>query len=68
MNLTPQSADRRIYVHLTSGRIEELCPADDVLVAADIVEVLNAGHEVARFTAGEVLFCSHLDVSPFPCS
>jgi hypothetical protein len=57
-----------IYVHLNSGRVEELCPADSVLVGSETVEVLNAGLQVARFTAREVLFCSHLDVSPFPCS
>ncbi|MGE0057760.1 MAG: hypothetical protein AB7P33_09540 [Dehalococcoidia bacterium] len=57
-----------IYVHLTSGLVKECCPADSVHVEADTVDVLNAGQQVARFTARDVFFCSHLDVAPFPSS
>ncbi len=68
MNLTPQNGIPCIYVHLTSGLVQECCPADAVQVQADTVDVLNGGKPVARFTAREVFFCSHLDVAPFPVS
>jgi hypothetical protein len=69
MNLAPRSAaSSSIYVHLTSGSVDQLSPANDVHVGLETIDILNDGHEVAHYTARDVLFCSHLDVSPFPCS
>jgi hypothetical protein len=55
-----------IFVHLMSGEIDELSPADSVHVGQEIVSVCNHGQPVAEYTRREVLFCSHLDVAPFP--
>ena len=57
-----------IFVHLTSGDIKELCPADSVRVSLDTIGIFNGEQPVAQFTAHEVIFCSHEDVSPFPFS
>ena len=57
-----------IFVHLTSGDVEEVRPADSVRVGLNTIGVYSGEQRVAQFTAHEVLFCSHEDVSPVPFS
>jgi hypothetical protein len=57
-----------IFVHLTSGDVEELCPADSVRVGLDTIGVFNGAQPVAQFIARDVMFCSSEDISPFPLS
>jgi hypothetical protein len=57
-----------IFVHLTSGDVLQLSPADNVRVNTETVEIRNGEQRVALYTARDVLFCSHADVSPFPCN
>lgn len=57
-----------IYVHLISGDVERVSPANNVRVTRETVEVRNDDEQVSRFTARDVLFCSHEDVAPFPLS
>jgi len=62
----PGTAPASIFVHLMSGEVDQLTPADSVLVGLETVSVYDHGQRVAEYTAKEVLFCSHLDIPPFP--
>jgi hypothetical protein len=65
-NPPPGTVPASIFVHLMSGEVDQLTPADSVLVGPEIVSVYHDGQRVAEYTARDVLFCSHLDVPPFP--
>jgi hypothetical protein len=65
-NPPPGTVPASIFVHLMSGEVDQLTPADSVLVGSETVSVYDHGQQVAQYTAREVLFCSHLDVPPFP--
>lgn len=53
-----------MYVFLASGEIDEIRPADQVLLTAVDLLVLYCGTEVASFKREQVLFASYSLVAP----
>jgi hypothetical protein len=59
-----EQADLRFYVHLTSGRIEEVWPATDVVLVADELVFKLGTIPVAQFPRNEVYFATRANVAP----
>jgi hypothetical protein len=60
------SGERRLFVYLCSGSVDEISPATSVaMTRADLV-VMHDSTPVATYQRNDVLFCSKQRVSPFP--
>lgn len=64
--LPPSSSSGAIYVHLRSGAIDELRPADAVQVAGESIVILHGNAPVARYRGSDIVLCTHADISPIP--
>jgi hypothetical protein len=64
---TLPTARPSFYVHLCSGGIDVIAPADGVTLDATTISLLNGDRVAASYARRDVLFCSR-DVDALPTS